>query len=204
MTMMLLDGEVKLSRTKALGSKQQLHHNRATMAELASTIRETSKRPSQEAVEANVRAYLNATYPDLASLAGPSKSTGRTLNEDVAYWFAQEADARAKLQAAESALPGTIEGARTALSRVLDRAQALTLERYRLSDEVGKLMAELDSAVRFDDDDDEMREAEGGRGGKGRREATLLERVEAIHASIARSKAALAWASVLERVLVQR
>lgn len=165
------------------------------MAELAATIRATSKRSSQAAIDANVRAYLDATYPDLASLAGPSRSTGRTLDEDVAYWVAQEADALAKLEAAEAALPGAIEGARRVLSGVLERAQALTLERYRLSDEVGRLMSELDSsAPRIDEEEEEG----------GRREATLLERVEGIHASIARSKAALAWASVLERVLVQR
>jgi hypothetical protein len=76
---------------------------------------------------------------------------------------------------------------------VLSRAQALTLERYSLSDEVGRLMADLDSSVVFGDDEP---------GGK--REATLLERVEAIHAAIARSRAALAWASVLERILIQR
>lgn len=167
------------------------------MAELAHTIRATAKRPSQAAVDANVRAYLDSTYPDLASLAGPSKATGRTLDEDIAYWGAQEADARAKLEAAEAALPGAIEGARTALSGVLERAQALTLERYRLSDEVARLLSELDSSLPGPDEEEDRER-------RGRREPTLLERVEAIHASIARSRAALAWASVLERVLVQR
>ncbi len=162
------------------------------MADLAAAIRGAAARPSQAAVDTEVRTYLDRTYPDLASLAGPSK-LGRTLTQDVEYWRAQEADAAAKLAAAESALPGAIENARDALNSVLARAQALTLELYSLSDEVGRLMSDLDSSVVFGDDEP---------GGK--REATLLERVEAIHAAIARSRAALAWASVLERILVQR
>ncbi|CAK9780171.1 hypothetical protein CC85DRAFT_270800 [Cutaneotrichosporon oleaginosum] len=161
------------------------------MADLAAAIRGAATRPSKAAVDTEVRAYLDRTYSNLSSLAGPSK-LGRTLSQDVEYWRAQEADATAKLEAAEAALPGAIDAAKDALNRVLERAQALTLERYSLSDEVGRLMSELDSSVIIDDEETE------------RRGPTLLERVEAIHAVIARSRAALAWASVLERVLVQR
>ncbi|GMK56795.1 hypothetical protein CspeluHIS016_0306350 [Cutaneotrichosporon spelunceum] len=162
-----------------------------TMAELAATIRASVGRPTQAQIDAQVKAYLDRTYPSLASLGGPSK-LGRTLTQDVEYWRAQEADARAKLEEAEAALPSAIENARVKLSSVLERAQALTLERYSLSDDVGRLMSELDSSVVIDEDH------------PGKREATLLERVEEIHASIARSRAALAWASVLERILLQR
>lgn len=165
------------------------------MADLAASIRGAAVRPSQAAVDTEVRTYLDRMYPDLSALAGPSK-LGRTLTQDVDYWRAQEADATAKLDAAEAALPGAIDNARDALNRVLDRAQALTLERYSLSDEVGRLMSELDSSV--------IPEEEAEEGRREKREPTLLERVEAIHAAIARSRAALAWASVLERILVQR
>ncbi|BEI99788.1 hypothetical protein CcaverHIS631_0408310 [Cutaneotrichosporon cavernicola] len=163
------------------------------MTDLAAAIRSAATRSTQDQVDAQVTAYLDTHYPDLASLAslaGPSK-LGRTLSQDAEYWRGHEADAHAKLKVAEAALPSAIENAQSKLNSVLNRAQVLTLERYSLSDEVGRLMSELDSSVILDD-------------GPTKRDPTLLERVEDIHASIARSRATLAWASVLQRILLQR
>lgn len=168
-----------------------------TMAALASTIRAAAVPPDDAVLAAKVREYLDTAYPDLASLAGPSRLTKRTLAEDIAHWESREADARASLAAAEAALPGAIEAARKALLDVLERAKQLTLERFELSDAIASLFSELDSSVPRPDDDVE---GETSR----ERVPTLLEKVEVIHGNIAKAEAALAWSSVLERVLKQR
>lgn len=209
-------------------------------------VRSLAQPPDEEALRARVLAYLNANYPDLASLegAGPSTLTpsskrhsrghsltkvpsrpsrpgtpsgsggstsrsGRTLDEDIAYWAERGEDASATLDAAEAELPDAIAAARTALSSTLQRAQDLSLRRYELSDAIGALLAELDSSRALDDATTTDGEGDGWGfestdGSKPKRPPTLLEQVEATHAELARARAALAWARVLERTLEQR
>lgn len=167
------------------------------MAALASTIRAAAAPLDDAVLAAKVREYMDTAYPDLASLSAASKLTNRTLAEDVVYWETREAEARASLAAAEAALPEAISKARHALLDILERAKQLTLERYELSDGIANLFAELDSSAPRPDED---AEADGAR----ERVPTLLERVDVIHGNIARAEAALAWCSVLERLLKQR
>jgi len=188
------------------------------MAALASEIRALSAGVDERAVAAQVRAYLDATYPDLASL-NPSSSkraswnnssagAKRSLAQDIEYWTTKEADARAALAAAEAELPAAVEAATAALTGILDRAQKVSLARYALSDSVSALLAELSSsAPRLDDDvdvdmDRQVGEAAGTKAKE--RAQTFLEKVEDTQAALARSRAALAWSSVLERILKMR
>lgn len=165
------------------------------MTALAQEIHSLSEPLDERAVAAEVRAYLDATYPDLASLAGPSRKKRRTLDEDIEYWTKKEEDARQKLTETQDALPGAIAAATDALTSILDRAQKLSLERYALSDAVAGLLAELDSsAPRPDEEEGTPRE----------RTRTLLEQVEDTHKALARAQAALAWSSVLQRILKMR
>jgi glutathione S-transferase len=187
------------------------------MAAVATNIRALSVGVDERALAAQVRQYLDTTYPDLASLspaAGSStkraswNSSGksrRSLEDDIAHWRTQESEARSRLDAAEKALPGAIEAATAALTAVLDRAQSVSLERYALSDAVAVLLAELSSSAprpEIDDEDDIWGEEEAKESGA--RVKTLLEKVEDVHAALARSQAALAWSSVLERILKMR
>jgi hypothetical protein len=183
------------------------------MATLVSDIRSLSAPVDSAAVAAQVRAYLDKTYPDLASLNPSSKSkraswsTRRTLDEDIVHWEKSEADSRARLAEAEAALPGAIAAAEAALGEILDRAQRVSLQRYALSDAVTALLAELSStapqAEAFEDDED-IWGGDEERKTPAQRAQTLLEKVEATHAALARSEAALAWGSVLERILNMR
>lgn len=166
--------------------------NILAMAAVASTIRAAAAPPDDGVLETSVREYMDTTYPDLASLAGPSRHTKRTLNDDIAYWEGRRDDARTALEAAEKALPEAVERAREALLRVLEQAKQLTLERYQLSDNIASLFAELDSSAPREEGDSRERVS------------TLIERIEVIHGNIARAEAALAWSSVLERVFKQR
>lgn len=210
-------------------------------------VRSLAQPPDEEALRARVLAYLNANYPDLASLegAGPSTHTpkrhsrnlsltkvpsrpsrpgtpagghghssvsrnGRTLDEDIAYWEEKAAESSAALKAAEAELPGAIEAAREALSDVLQRAQDLSLQRYELSDAISALLAELDSSRPLEGDGTTTDGEGDGWGfdnssvGSKKRPPTFLEQVEATHKELARARAALAWARVLERTLEQR
>lgn len=205
-------------------------------------VRQLAQPPDEDALKARVLAYLNANYPDLASLegAGPSTLTpkrhsrghsltkvssrpsrpgtpsgqhsstsrsGRTLDEDIAYWEERQEESQATLEAAEAELPDAIAAARAALKDVLERSQELSLRRYELSDAIGALLAELDSSRSLDDGT--TTDGEDGWGfdnasTKSKRGPTFLEQVEATHAELARARAALAWARVLERTLEQR
>lgn len=207
-------------------------------------VRQLAQPPDEDALKARVLAYLNANYPDLASLegAGPSTLTpkrhsrghsltkvpsrpsrpgtpsgqhsstsrsGRTLDEDIAYWEERREESQATLEAAEAELPDAIAAARKALNDVLQRSQELSLRRYELSDAIGSLLAELDSSRSLEDGT--ATDGEDGWGfdnastsTKSKRGPTFLEQVEATHAELARARAALAWARVLERTLEQR
>ncbi|EJT45396.1 hypothetical protein A1Q1_06159 [Trichosporon asahii var. asahii CBS 2479] len=186
-------------------------------------VRQLAQPPDEDALKARVLAYLNANYPDLASLegAGPSALTpkrhsrghsltkvpsrpsrpgtpsgqhsstsrsGRTLDEDIAYWEERQEESQATLEAAEAELPDAIAAARTALKGVLERSQELSLRRYELSDAIGSLLAELDSSRSLDDGT--TTDGEDGWGfdnasTKSKRGPTFLEQVEATHAELA-------------------
>jgi hypothetical protein len=183
------------------------------MAALSEEIRALARPVDDRAIAEQVRLYLDTTYPDLAALtgipsssstAGPSHQTRRgpprrTLDEDIEYWKKKETDARERRDAIQAALPGAIAEASAALEDVLSRAQQLSLQRYALSDSIGTLLSELSSSAPRPDDGD----GEEGAGPQSRAQ-TLLEDLEEKHAALARSQAALAWASVLERILKQR
>lgn len=206
-------------------------------------VRSLAQPPDEEALRARVLAYLNANYPDVASLEGAGPSTlapkrhsrghsltkvpsrpsrpgtpsghtastsrnGRTLDEDIAYWEERGEETRASLEAAQAELPGAVAAARAALSGVLQRAQDLSLRRYELSDAIGALLAELDSSRAPDDGATTDGDGDGwgfdNASTKSKRGPTFLEQVEGTHAELARARAALAWARVLERTLEQR
>ncbi|WOO85911.1 RAD50-interacting protein 1 [Vanrija pseudolonga] len=189
-----------------------------TPAALSARIRSLAAPVYTSRVEAEVKAYLDAAYPDLASLTGAAPAQvekkhrrggggsysasssrpstpvqaakKRTLDEDIAHWTSAAASAGQRLADAEAALPGAIGQARAALESLQTAAQDLALERYRQSDESAALLAQLSSSAPLDDDE------EGGE-----RAPTLLEQVEGMEAGLGRTRAALAWSRVLERIL---
>ncbi|TXT04871.1 hypothetical protein VHUM_03954 [Vanrija humicola] len=161
-----------------------------TPAALSAHIRALAAPVDEKRVRDEVKAYLDAAYPDLASLTGVP-GPRRTLEEDMAHWAWAAEGAATRLADAEAALPGAIEAARTALTALQANAQDLALERYRLSDESAALLARLSSAAPLADDE----------GDGAARPPTLLEQVEDAQAGLGRTRAALAWSRVLERVL---
>lgn len=191
--------------------------SQTTPAALSAHIRSLAAPVDSRSVEEEVKAYLDATYPDLSSLTGapappaekkhrrggggsysasssrpatPVQTKRRTLEEDIAHWSSAATSASSRLAEAEAALPAAISQARGALSSLQGAAQDLALERYRLSDESAALLAQLSSSAPLDDED------EGAARGP-----TLLEQVESMEAGLGRTRAALAWSRVLERIL---
>ncbi|KAL1405306.1 hypothetical protein Q8F55_008933 [Vanrija albida] len=192
-----------------------------TPAALAARLRALAAPVDEARVRAEVAAYLDTAYPDLAALTGtppppaekkhrrggggsyssrpsrpgtpvpPTPAARRTLDEDMAHWAAAGRSASDALAAAEAALPQALGAARAALAALQGAAQDAALARYRLSDESAALLAQLSSAAPLEDD-------EGPRG------ATLLEQVEGMQDGLGRTRAALAWSRVLERILLLR
>lgn len=160
-----------------------------------------------------------------AGIAGPSsapsrdrikegkKKRKRGLKEEIAFWEAREAEAAKEVGDAfaswenrtdthpsiqlgetSSELPGVLETTQTKLQALLSDAQGLSLQRYALADKLANLVADLRSPV----------DGEPGPGADAQEGQTLVQKMEGLQEELARLQAGLAWASLLERVLLLR
>ncbi|ORY33806.1 TIP-1 family-domain-containing protein [Naematelia encephala] len=158
-------------------------------------IRSTARPTDSATLRAEVRAHIDDTFSDLdALLAGPSVvkrgvRRKRGLKEEISYWQEREAIASKELEETSRRLPILLEETQTKLEDFLSSAQSLSLERYALADKLAGLVSELSS------EDDHDRETQG-------RRKTVLEQLEEMQDELKRLEAGLAWATVLERVLL--
>lgn len=168
------------------------------------SIRASTKRLDNNALQAEARQHLDAAYGDSDILHGsqhatqsssrPSSALGkgkrkRTVKEELAYWEAKEATTAKELKETTAILPKLLEETQEQLQSFLSDAQGLSLQRYALADKLANLLAQLSS----DRHDEDSEQSESGQ--------TVLEQMQVLQAELQRLEAGLAWATVLERVL---
>ncbi|ORX39873.1 TIP-1 family-domain-containing protein [Kockovaella imperatae] len=182
-------------------------------------IRRASRTIDLEAIDHNVKKHIDAQFPSLDSLlaqhgqsqaeAGPSQPMKRTdsrrsakdrhkrgLEDEISYWQAKKRAADAELATTTSTLPDMLHAAQERLQKLLESAQSLSIQRYALADKLGNLIAELQSSAETDGSSRE----EDNRSGN--RKQSVLEQMESMSSELARLEAGLAWATILEQVVV--
>ncbi|KAL7423932.1 hypothetical protein Q5752_001517 [Cryptotrichosporon argae] len=139
----------------------------------------------------DAQTYLDMSYPSASAIAGKGVH-GRTLDDDIAYWDTQVAEADAELAASSKLLPSLLEETQAEIQRFLEDAQSLSLQRYALSDKLSSLLQELSSDAADRGNDEAGVE----------RRRTVLEEMEELQRGIDQLQAGLAWVTMLENVLV--
>ncbi|OCF36565.1 hypothetical protein I316_01816 [Kwoniella heveanensis BCC8398] len=197
-------------------------------------IKTVSQPPSSSAQTAQVRAHIDSHFSDLDALlhphsqsdslqgqnksqsqshAGPSRRRKRGLAEEISYWVDREHKAASELEETSKTLPQQLADTQTRLQTLLSSAQELSLQRYKIADQLAHLVADLSSssspgADAADDDPIREQHDQGQGQRKGKEIAarasseTILEQLEGLQAELGRLEAGLAWARVLEQVVV--
>ncbi|WVQ98696.1 hypothetical protein IAU59_005827 [Kwoniella sp. CBS 9459] len=197
---------------------------RATALPLIHQIRTVAQPPSSSTETDQVRAHIDAQFSDLDTLlsasvsvknigqnhAGPSSSRRRKrgLEEEIQYWVEREHKAALELEETGKTLPQQLTDTQTRLQTLLSSAQEISLQRYRIADQLASLVTDLSSShntgsLTHDDtpingEQGEARSSLAGSSGSG----TILEQLEGLQAELGRLEAGLAWAKVLEQVVV--
>ncbi|WVW83112.1 hypothetical protein I302_105130 [Kwoniella bestiolae CBS 10118] len=163
-------------------------------SQLISQIRTISQPPSQSLQTDQVRSHIDSQFTDLDSLlyppSGPSKRRKRNLEEEIKYWEERERKSALELEVTTTTLPKQIEDTQAKLQALLSSAQELSLRRYSIADKLANLVEDLSGPT---SSEDEPAKEKG---------QSILSQLEVLQSELSRLEAGLAWAKVLEQVVI--
>ncbi|WWC90049.1 uncharacterized protein L201_004981 [Kwoniella dendrophila CBS 6074] len=169
--------------------------------QLISQIQTISQQPSSSLQAEQVRSHIDAYFSDLDSLlhpsAGPSKRRKRNLEEEIKYWEDKESKSSRELEETTKSLPEQIESTQTKLQTLLSSAQELSLQRYSIADKLANLVSDLSSSDTNTEQDDNVADGQT----KDNTES-ILSQLESLQSELGKLEAGLAWAKILEQVVV--
>ncbi|WWD01416.1 hypothetical protein V866_008360 [Kwoniella sp. B9012] len=164
--------------------------------QLISQIRTISQPPSSDIETEQVRSHLDLQFTDLDQLlhppSGPSKRRKRNLEEEIKYWEERERKSALELEETTKSLPKQIEDTQARLQTLLSSAQELSLQRYSIADKLANLVSGISDGSSTSNED-------GGIRYKGE---SILGQLEVLQSELCRLEAGLAWAKVLEQVVI--
>ncbi|WVQ70105.1 uncharacterized protein L199_008330 [Kwoniella botswanensis] len=164
--------------------------------QLISQIRTISQPPSSTIQADQVRSHIDSQFTDLDQLlyppSGPSKRRKRNLEEEILYWEERERKSALELEATTKSLPKQIEDTQARLQTLLSSAQELSLQRYSIADNLADLLSDISDGISPSIEVDDIRY-------KGE---SILGQLEVLQNQLCKLEAGLAWAKVLEQVVI--
>ncbi|OCF54147.1 hypothetical protein L486_08343 [Kwoniella mangroviensis CBS 10435] len=165
--------------------------------QLISQIRTISQPPSSDIKTEQVRSHIDSQFTDLDHLlypsSGPSKRRKRNLEEEIKNWEERERKSALELEETTKSLPKQIINTQARLQTLLSSAQELSLQRYSIADKLANLVSDVSDGNSHSTDDDS---------GIRQKRESILGQLEVLQSELSRLEAGLAWAKVLEQVVI--
>ncbi|WVR05282.1 hypothetical protein IAU60_002294 [Kwoniella sp. DSM 27419] len=175
-------------------------------------IRSITQPPVSQADQ--VRAHIDSHFSDLDALlraphvsgsahAGPSRRRKRGLDEEIAYWVEKENRAAKELEETGRTLPGQLEDTQERLQTLLASAQELSLQRYKIADQLAGIVTDLSSNGEAipDGQAEDTQKGDDAETGQKAKELSVVGQLENLQDELGRLEAGLAWVQMLEEVV---